>query len=83
MVVNLGGSPEIDVTSLGMLRRLRDDLQNSGIHLYFARVADPVRDLFEKSGFLKELDGRLFRGVNAAVAAFLDSLPPVTRARSA
>jgi high affinity sulfate transporter 1 len=83
VVVNLEASPEIDVTSLEMLRRLRDELQESGIHLYFSRVADPVRDLFDRSGFLEELDGRLFRGVNAAVAAFLDSSQPLTRARSA
>ena len=83
VVVNLEASPEIDVTCLEMLRRLRDELQESGIHLYFSRVADPVRDLFDRSGFLEELDGRLFRGVNAAVAAFLDSLQPLTRARSA
>jgi MFS superfamily sulfate permease-like transporter len=83
VVVNLEASPEIDVTSLEMLRRLRDELQESGIHLYFSRVADPVRDLFDRSGFSEELDGRLFRGVNAAVAAFLDSLQPLTRARSA
>lgn len=83
VVVNLEASPEIDVTSLEMLRRLRDELQKSGIHLYFARVADPVRDLFDRSGFLEELDGRLFRGVNAAVAAVLDSVQPLTRARSA
>lgn len=83
VIVNLEASPEIDVTCLEMLRHLRDELQDSGIHLYFARVTDPVRDLFERSGFLEEMDGRLFRGVNAAVAAFLDSLQPPIRARSA
>ena len=83
VVVNLEASPEIDVTCLEMLRRLRNELQKSGIHLYFSRVADPVRDLFDRSGFLEELDGRLFRGVNAAVAAFLDSSQPLARARSA
>jgi len=83
VVVNLEASPEIDVTCLEMLRRLRGELQESGIHLYFARVADPVRDLFHRSGFMEELDGRLFRGVNASVVAFLDSVQPLTRARSA
>jgi SulP family sulfate permease len=83
VVVNLEASPEIDITCLEMLRRLREELRDSGIHLFFARVADPVRDLFDRSGFLKELDGRLFRGVNSAVAAFLDSLQLPTRARSA
>ena len=33
----------------------------------------PVRDLFDRSGFLKGLNGRLFRGVDVdvAVATFL------------
>ena len=83
VIINLEASPEIDVTCLEMLRRLRDELQHSGIHLYFARVADPVRDLFGRSGFLTELDGRLFRGVNSAVAAFLDSSQLPTQARRA
>ena len=83
VIINLEASPEIDVTCLEMLRRLKGELQDSGVHLYFSRVADPVRDLFDRSGFLKELDGRLFRGVNAAVAAFLDSLQLQTQVRSA
>lgn len=83
VIINLEASPEIDVTCLDMLRRLRDELQDSGIHLYFARVADPVRDLFDRSGFLTELDGRLFRRVNSAVAAFLDSLQLPTQVRGA
>jgi MFS superfamily sulfate permease-like transporter len=83
VIINLEASPEIDVTCLEMLRRLRDELQDLGIHLYFSRVADPVRDLFDRSGFLKELDGRLFRGVNAGVTAFLNSSQLPTQARSA
>ena len=74
VIVNLEASPEIDVTCLEMLGQLRNELRESGIQLYFARVADPVRDLFERSGFLEQLDGQLFRGVDSAVTAFLSAM---------
>lgn len=83
VIVNLEASPEIDVTCLEMLGQLRNELRDSSIPLYFARVADPVRDLFDRSGFLKGLDGRLFRGVDVAVATFLGSAQPPPQARSA
>jgi MFS superfamily sulfate permease-like transporter len=70
VIVNLEASPEIDVTCLEMLEQLQNELCESGIDLYFARVTDPVRDLFERSGFLKQLNGHLFRGVDSAVSAF-------------
>ena len=70
VIVNLEASPEIDVTCLEMLEQLKNELSESGIDLYFARVTDPVRDLFERSSFLKQLNGHLFRGVDSAVSAF-------------
>jgi len=70
VIMNLEASPEIDVTSLEMLAELGKELSESGIHFCFARVADPVRDLFERSSFLKQLDGRVFRTVDSAVNAF-------------
>lgn len=83
IIVNLEASPEIDITGLEMLCQLQNELRDSGIDLYFARMTDSVRDLFGRSGFLKESDGRLFRGINAAVAAFLGRSQPQARARSA
>ena len=83
IIVNLEASPQIDVTGLEMLGRLRDELRESGIDLCFARVTDPVCDLFDRSGFLKQSDGHLFRGVNAAVATLLGAMQPQRRARSA
>jgi SulP family sulfate permease len=72
VLINLEASSEIDVTSLEMLQQLHGDLQQSGIALYFARVADRVSDLFERSQFSGRLGaGRLFPGVDLAVAAFL------------
>jgi MFS superfamily sulfate permease-like transporter len=79
VIVNLEASPEIDVTCFEMLDRLRSELRESTIQLHFARVADPVRDLFERSGFRERLDGQLFRGVDSAVAAYCGAM----RAKSA
>jgi MFS superfamily sulfate permease-like transporter len=71
VIVNLEASPEIDVTSLEMLGLFKRELAHSGIDLYFARVTDPVRDIFERSGFLSEIEGHLFQGVDSAVNSFL------------
>jgi SulP family sulfate permease len=73
VIFNLETSPEIDVTCLEMLDRLRTELHESGIHLSFARIAEPVRDLFKRSGFVAQEEGILFRGVNSAVAAYLST----------
>jgi hypothetical protein len=62
VIINPEASPAIDVTCLEMLDRLQGELRELGIDFYFARVADPVRDLFKRSGFVEELEGRLFRG---------------------
>lgn len=84
VLLSLEASPETDVTTLEMLEQLGDELTEYGIALYFARVADPVRDLFMRSGFLERL-GRdhVFSGVNAAVEAFLNKSQFVVKTRSA
>ena len=72
VVINLEASPEIDVTSLEMLEQLRSELEGSGIALYFARVADRVHDLFDRSDFIERVgSNRIFPGVDSAVNAFL------------
>jgi MFS superfamily sulfate permease-like transporter len=73
VIINPEASPAIDVTCLEMLDRLQGELRELGIDFYFARVADPVRDLFKRSGFVEELEGRLFRGVDSAVNAHLSA----------
>ena len=74
LILNLEASPEIDVTSLEMLEQLTEELHAAGITVFFARVADRVRDLFTHSGFLDRLGpDRFFKGVHAAVDAFLET----------
>ena len=84
VVLNLETCPGMDVTSLEMLERLREELHESHIDLFFVRVADPVHDLFGRSGFLELLgERRIFAGVDVAVSAFLETRSPATHARSA
>lgn len=72
VLINLEASPDVDVTALEMLVQLRRELHEFGIELCFARVADPVRDLFERSGFLQELgEDHIFPEIKVAVAKFL------------
>jgi sulfate permease, SulP family len=73
VLLNLETCPAMDVTSLEMLEQLRDELHQSGVDLFFVRVADPVRDLFGRSGFLERLgERRIFAGVDVGVNAFLE-----------
>jgi SulP family sulfate permease len=84
VLLNLETCPGMDVTSLEMLEQLENELHESGIELSFVRVADPVRDLFRRSGFLELLgERRIFPGVDVGVDAFFETRPPATRARSA
>jgi len=77
VVVNLEASPETDVTGLEMLQELVNELHESGITLGFSRVADPVHDLFARSGFLERLGPQsIFRTTGAAVDAFLATTQP-------
>lgn len=84
VVLNLETSPEIDLTSLEMFQQMAGELQDMGIEVCFARVADPVSDLFTRSGFLEHLgQQRIFRGVGAAVDVFLEKNQPTVEAQSA
>jgi high affinity sulfate transporter 1 len=72
ILLDLGTSPEIDVTSLDMLRDLRKELKESEVELSFARVLGPVRDLFQRSGFLSDLGAeKVFLVIHQAVDAHL------------
>jgi SulP family sulfate permease len=76
ILLDLGGSSEIDFTSLDMLGDLWGELKESNVEFYFARISDPVRDLFERSGFLGQLGtGKVFLGIRQAVAEHLKNLP--------
>jgi sulfate permease, SulP family len=84
VLLNLEACPETDVTSLEMLIQLNNELNKSGIELHFARVADPVMDLFDRSGFLGTVgERRFFSGIHSAVVHFLEQTRLEARAESA
>ena len=84
VVLSLETSPEIDVTSLEMLQELRNELKSMGTELWLARVAEPARDLFNRSGFLQVLGDRsIFGSVEAAAGAFLHKSYSAAQAFSA
>jgi high affinity sulfate transporter 1 len=75
IILNLEAASEVDVTSLDLLDQLRSDLHTMGIQLYLARVAEPVKDLFARSGFTERLGAdRIFWGVDMAVETYLNSI---------
>jgi high affinity sulfate transporter 1 len=83
VLINLEASPEIDVTSLEMLEQLQGELQKIGVVLYFARITDRVRDLFDRSGFVERLGkDRIYPGVDLAVNAFLENSIAVAATRA-
>ena len=83
VMLDLESCPETDVTSLEMLDQLNSELRDLGIGLYLARVADPVRDLFDRGGFLERLGpGRVFPGIGIAVAACQEAMQAPVQARS-
>ena len=50
--------------------RWTNELLDAGADLYLARVADPVRDMFDRSGFVERLGAsRIHSGVDIAVSA--------------
>jgi high affinity sulfate transporter 1 len=70
VILTLEASPEIDVTALDMLDQVRSELSESGIRLTFARVSEPVREIFRRSGFLERLgEANVYWGVHTAVTA--------------
>jgi len=84
VVLNLEASPEIDVTTLDMLQELRNELRCMGKELWFARLADPVHELFQRSGFLEVLGQEAVYGeVDAAADAFLHKSYPAPEALGA
>ncbi len=62
---------DVDATAADMLVDLDEELNAAGIHLIFAELKDPVRDLIERYGLYDTIDRRHFYPtLNVAVEAF-------------
>jgi MFS superfamily sulfate permease-like transporter len=68
-------STELDITSADMLRRLVRELRAGGCDVAFARVRDPVRDAFRRTGLLRLVgEDHVFLTVDDGVDFFLSDV---------
>ncbi len=70
VVFNMEVIPVLDITGIDTLAEIDRKLRKSGVELLLAKVKDPVRDMLQRSGLAKQLEGRIFRKVDEAVAAY-------------
>ena len=74
MIWDLEMTTDLDVTAAETLLRLVHKLRDSGRDIVFARVRDPVRDMFRRCGLLDLLgEDHLFLTVDDAVQDCLHS----------
>src|SRR5271165_5036185 len=76
VLFNMEVIPTLDVTGIDALADMNKKLSKAGLELLLARVKDPVRNTLERSGLARQLDGRIFRHVEEAVAAFTGQAVP-------
>lgn len=70
VVIDAAGMPDTDATAVRMLGELEAELAGRGVTLVFADCVGPVKDTFERAGFLAQLDeGRIYDTIEHAVAA--------------
>ncbi len=67
--------PAIDVTAVGMLAELSEDLEREGVQLLFARDIGQVRDVLRRADD-EGLTQRIYPTVEAAVEAAKAGGPP-------
>ena len=75
VVIDAETMPAIDVTAVGMIVDLRDELGHRSIGLYIARDVGQVRDLLETAGAATLVE-HLYPSVEHAVSAAGDDPPP-------
>ncbi len=76
LVIDIGATSDLDVTSTDMLRELLVDLQERSIELLLAQVKGKVRDRMERTGLMGELgEDRIHTTIASAVADLARSHP--------
>jgi MFS superfamily sulfate permease-like transporter len=68
----MGGSPEVDLSSIDALTSLHRDLERDGIALWLAEVRAKARDLLDKSGVIETIGAeQVYPTVHAAKDEYL------------
>jgi MFS superfamily sulfate permease-like transporter len=71
VLLDLGATADLDVTTGDMLATLVDDLQEHGVTLLLAQVKGPVRDRLRRTGLMERIgETNVHLSVTAGVAAF-------------
>ena len=71
VIVNAEGINDLDTTGIQMFERLLDDLEDQDVHLSWARVRTPLRNLMRSTGLEQRIGaGNFHLRVEDAVAAF-------------
>jgi len=84
VLLDLGATADLDVTTGDMLATLVDDLQEHGVTLLLAQVKGPVRDRLRRTGLMERIgEANVHLSVAAGVVAFEATMPPVPPAPSA
>jgi sulfate permease, SulP family len=70
VIVDIGGTERLDITSAEMLAELVHTTQSAGVDVAFAEVRQPVITMARRSGLATRLgEGRLFHTIDEAVRA--------------
>ncbi len=71
LIIDAEGISDIDATATMALSELLEDLHAAEVDISFARLRQPVRDMFERSGLLDRIGAdNIYLEVDDAVAAF-------------
>jgi SulP family sulfate permease len=71
LVLDMEGVSDIDTTAVQQLDELLEDLAKADVVVAFARVRQPVLDMFDRAGITERVgDGAVFLEVDDAVAHF-------------
>jgi len=76
VLLDIGASNTLDITSLDMLKGLVDDLNDANVEIILAQARGPVRDELRVSGLLDQIgENNIYLSVESGVQDFLKHHP--------
>jgi sulfate permease, SulP family len=76
VLLDLGATSDLDVTTGDMLATLTGDLQEQGVTVLLAQVKGPVRDRLRRTGLMDRIgEGNVYLSIASGVAAFQAARP--------
>jgi sulfate permease, SulP family len=76
VILDIGSSNTLDITSLDMLKSLVSDLHDAHLQVFLSQVRGPVRDELRVSGLMDQIsENNIYLSVDSAVQDFLNLHP--------